>query len=1663
MPSTGLKGFTGYTAYTKQGVYATDTTIYANTWYDITNVTGEEQNFLTIYDWSGNYHGTQYIVNKDGSAFTREIESLFEYNGTMYMACFPKDYSVVAEIYALSDVGKAESTIEVRDSNGAVVDGVYTNLASAIAKANELGTATLILKEDVTVGAKQTITGNVTIKDDGTARTITRGAAHKGQMFVTDSSSASLTLQATGTDKDNSTLILDGNGVQKCNAMISLEKSSGTLSVTGPVKFTNAHINQNGGIIRTVSGEASITIDGAVFTGNTVVTETLNGGLINVLGTSKVTIKDTVFDKNVISSSGAVMGAILYVNGGTANVVDSAFTSNITTTTKISGGLLRIDSGTLNIGKYTAEDGTTTVEGACTFEYNSFTASEGGEVYGGVIAIGNNASAQVYNSTFTSNTAEFGNISVNNGATLTIGDSELANNLTTSTTEPDSKDIRATGTSGKVIVEGKVKTTVYCNNSNKLQIGSQLAAGSEITLTGRAAVIAEGNTLVSFTGDNATDVMADCKANGYLKVASEDYTLVYDTTDNTAKLTSVVTTIGEEKYASLEDAITAANALETTAEEPATIVLKANVTVGEMPNITGNVTITDDGTARTITREEGFTNQMFVVADGAGLTFTATGTDKTAPTLTIDGNGAVAGPSGAMVSLGSGSGTLAINNAVQFTNANIKEDGGIIRIEDGSTATVTINGGVFDNNTAEVAGALNGGLIKVVGEAEVTISDALFQHNTIKSTEGALKGGIMYVGGGTVNVVGSTFTSNTVYTKTAGAGGVIAAYGGTVNVGKYVNGTDETVEGACSFTNNHFTGSSYGGAIAVSVASANVYVYNTTIQSNSAYNGGGIHVGSTSTLTVGDSTITDNTTTGTSARTNLNAVGRVELEGKVNASLYCQTENKLHIKNKLSEGSEVKLAWLMTANGIVEGETFVTFENPEVMADCKEKGYIILVDNDYVSSQDHALSYETTSDPQYIAKLTSAVATIGERGYASLADAIEAANALESATIVLKADATVDETQAITGNVTITDDGTARTLTRGAECTAQMFDVQESASLTFAGTGATAEDGTVQGTITVDGNKESVTATTSMINNAGTFSLETNASLTNAGNENVAYGGALYNTGTVALAGTLSGNEGGRGGALYNNGGTVTFSGGEFSGNTASVHGAVIMSVNGTLEITGGTFTSNTANDRGGVILSNGATVTISAGEFSENTAEGTSGGGVFGGTQSAVLEITGGNFHDNHATAVDTTVDGTTTLVHGGGAIESNGKVTISGGTFENNTGYRGGAIYVDDGTKASLTINAGTFNGNTAGLNGGVIFSEKGAIEITNGTFTENTATDRAGVILSKGTVTISGGEFSTNEAQGTTGGGVFGGTGTAVLNITGGSFSNNKASGENAVGGVIEGNGTVIISGGTFEANTAYEGGVAHMSKTSTLTISGGTFGGADKGNTATYRGGVLAIYSNVNVANIDGATFVGNKTSNSKATSGGVIYVADGTTANIGVNEGCEFTSNKAEYTGTSTSTYSYGGCIYLAGTTTDVTVKNTTFTSNEASIGGAILAANGIVKVEGCIFTDNTAKTSGQDIRGNNSATIQLSGTVVSEVALNNTAKILVQSALNADSEIYIRIINTGSITTTTTRDVVEFAEGLMPDASQTIFAMCSAQASKYAMTFASNKLTLSLK
>lgn len=396
--------------------------------------------------------------------------------------------------------------------------------------------------------------------------------------------------------------------------------------------------------------------------------------------------------------------------------------------------------------------------------------------------------------------------------------------------------------------------------------------------------------------------------------------------------------------------------------------------------------------------------------------------------------------------------------------------------------------------------------------------------------------------------------------------------------------------------------------------------------------------------------------------------------------------------------------------------------------------------------------------------------------------------------------------------------------------------------------------------------------------------------------DNVSYGGVMYINGSEVTItdSTISGSSAMRGGAIYANGAetVLTLNGGTYDNNTAAIHAGLVYNNQGTLTINQsekgvGTFTNNTAADRGGVILNNG-TITINQGIFTDNKAEGTKGGGVIGGTGGAVLTIKNGTFQRNASTY--TTNDSATKKsedVHGGGVIESSGRVTIEGGTFQANSAMKGGVIYLD--VTGKLKITGGTFGaeaeitdvaaakalGNSASYRGGVICIEDErtsteTIKIDGASFRYNCVTSSAAVsggvmyIGSKAKVNVghtASCVFENNKAESTGGKDAFAGviyvTGS-TLNVKNTSFANNSGK----RGGAIYTTGSsTTLTDTTCTNNVGTDFGKDIFNNTgSTLTLSGLITAQIDKRDEAIQVKGVLNSQSVIRVRQISGTKAV-----------------------------------------------------------------------------------------------------------------------------------------------------------------------------------------------------------
>jgi predicted outer membrane repeat protein len=283
---------------------------------------------------------------------------------------------------------------------------------------------------------------------------------------------------------------------------------------------------------------------------------------------------------------------------------------------------------------------------------------------------------------------------------------------------------------------------------------------------------------------------------------------------------------------------------------------------------------------------------------------------------------------------------------------------------------------------------------------------------------------------------------------------------------------------------------------------------------------------------------------------------------------------------------------------------------------------------------------------------------------------------------------------------------------------------------------------------------------------------------------------------------------------------TVTVTGGVFSGNTASLGGALYNDdvYNNTLIVRSATFRNNTATSGGAIYssptdaldTSTGLIVTGSA--FTGNTATALyflAGGGIFDG---AIATVTRSTFTRNAGSGIETGPYGGAITVtdcdfsrNSGGGFYSADRSSVTGGDFTDNTAqYDGGGIADDPDATGELTVTGVTFTGNTAGLGGGLFIGD--GATVTDDTFTGNSA-QAGGGMYNDGAVTVTNSAFRHNSAS-SDGGGLYN---DFYATMTGASFDQNKARSDG--GGIYSTDGnevtyypTLVLSGSQVRGNVA-----------------------------------------------------------------------------------------------------------------------------------------------------------------------------------------------------------------------------------------------------------------
>ena len=425
--------------------------------------------------------------------------------------------------------------------------------------------------------------------------------------------------------------------------------------------------------------------------------------------------------------------------------------------------------------------------------------------------------------------------------------------------------------------------------------------------------------------------------------------------------------------------------------------------------------------------------------------------------------------------------------------------------------------------------------------------------------------------------------------------------------------------------------------------------------------------------------------------------------------------------------------------------------------------------------------------------------------------------------------------------------------------------------------------------------------------------------------------GCNFKNNRAATGGALSVYAGSKD---FDHGGIAMVTDCKFTGNmadslssktAASYGGAIYMERHASLIMKGSVLKQNIARTEGGAIYAGGgSTLEITDSSFNQNSIMdyGKHGGAIS--IHSVTLDLTATNFTGNTAY-----LQAGALYISYASALDRNSEVTITGGTFKNNTSTKGlgGAIYATRHAvteeKQILRVSGTDFTGNTAPEGGAMCFSGSSSAYMTDTTFSKNQSTEGIG-------------------------GAIYNASGIIELDTA--SFTENAAIGSG--GAIAQEGGNVVLYNITATGNASQGAGGFLYGKSGTLTV----YDSQIQNNTAVNNAGGIALYAGM-LANIYATAFTSNT---SQASGGGLFLYTDGTevlvhscsfTGNQGGNGGAIYASNASIgklYNITATGNKSTkGGFLYETTTGTTLDLVGATVSGNTATSGGPVIWGNSV--------------------------------------------------------------------------------------------------------------------
>ncbi len=413
--------------------------------------------------------------------------------------------------------------------------------------------------------------------------------------------------------------------------------------------------------------------------------------------------------------------------------------------------------------------------------------------------------------------------------------------------------VQSTGSAADTFLTGSGSNSPVVQFNSSVINSSSLLKGFTINNSANSGSSARG----IYIGSNATPTIQDCVVKGntpttYVQGAG------IQVTGGTSGVTMSGMTVGDATTKNVNETYGANfNAASTTGQitiSNSSFIYGSGtngsgIALNDVPNVTltnitvENNTATQNGagiylrsgsvmtfTGGSISNNSSTLDGGAIYTRGSGDSFTITGS------TTITGNsGRVGGAIYTWLSNG-----FSITDAIIDNNDSTSHGGAIYWTS--ATGVYTLTNTSIDDNTA--ASGSGGGLyMDTSSTATITLTNVTVDNNTVSNTS-SYDGGGIYVNGTniTLNITGGSISGNSA----RGGGGIYS-----------IDGVDTVIIGASINNNNATTG--YGGGIYSSTSGASLTISKSFIQGNSVRGyGGGIFAGSGTTNTITNTVITGN-------------------------------------------------------------------------------------------------------------------------------------------------------------------------------------------------------------------------------------------------------------------------------------------------------------------------------------------------------------------------------------------------------------------------------------------------------------------------------------------------------------------------------------------------------------------------------------------------------------------------------------------------------------------------------------------------------------------------------------------------------------------------------------------------------------------------------------